>query len=95
MMGALEVADLDVRGDLEHDVIAVHLDHRGVHASRGADPGTGRDGPLLLLDLLLATPLRPDHQEVEADEDEHDKDRERQRGFLTIYWPPQRLLQTP
>ena len=40
----------------------------------------GLDGVLLLRDLLLATPLRPDHQEIEADEDQHDQDRERQRA---------------
>ena len=28
----------------------------------------------------LAAPLRPDHQEVEADEDQNDQDRERQRA---------------
>ena len=32
---------------------------------------------LLLGGLLLPAPLRPDHQEVEADEDDHDQEQER------------------
>ena len=78
--GTLEVTDLYVRRDFEHDVIAVHRDHRRVHPGGGADPGTGGDGVLLLGGLLLAAPLRPDHQKVEPDKDEHDQDRERQRA---------------
>jgi hypothetical protein len=72
--GALHVADLDAGGDLKDHVVAVHVDHRGVHAGRRPYPGTGLDRFLLLGRLLLSALLRPDHEQVERHDDDQDED---------------------
>ena len=75
--GAPHVADVHAGRDLEDDVVTVHRGDGGVHPGRGPDPGPRVEGTLLLLGLLLAAPLRPDHQEVKADKDQHDQEQER------------------
>src|ERR1700691_115202 len=74
---APHVADVHAGRDLEDDVVAVDCGDGGVHPGRGPDLGAGADGALLLLGLLLAAPLRPDHQEVKADKDQRDQEQER------------------